>query len=238
MAGLNAARRAGGGDALIIDRSTAYIGVMVDDLVTRGVSEPYRMFTSRAEYRLTLRADNADQRLTEFGISAGCVGSERAGSFVRKKDDIIALRDRLRSLSMTPNEARARGIEVNLDGRRRSAFELLAYSHVNYSKLAGVWPELNGVSPLVIEQIEIEASYASYIDRQQADIDAFRRDEGMPLPSDLDFNQVGGLSTEAKDKLSRIRPVTLGQAARIEGMTPGAMSALVGHLKRAAKAMA
>jgi tRNA uridine 5-carboxymethylaminomethyl modification enzyme len=238
MAGLNAARRAGGGDALIIDRSTAYIGVMVDDLVTRGVSEPYRMFTSRAEYRLTLRADNADQRLTEFGISAGCVGSERAGSFARKKDDIIALRDRLRSLSMTPNEARARGIEVNLDGRRRSAFELLAYSHVNYSKLAGVWPELNGVSPLVIEQIEIEASYASYIDRQQADIDAFRRDEGMPLPSDLDFNQVGGLSTEAKDKLSRIRPVTLGQAARIEGMTPGAMSALVGHLKRAAKAMA
>jgi tRNA uridine 5-carboxymethylaminomethyl modification enzyme len=196
------------------------------------------MFTSRAEYRLTLRADNADQRLTEFGISAGCVGSERAGSFARKKDDIIALRDRLRSLSMTPNEARARGIEVNLDGRRRSAFELLAYSHVNYSKLAGVWPELNGVSPLVIEQIEIEASYASYIDRQQADIDAFRRDEGMPLPSDLDFNQVGGLSTEAKDKLSRIRPVTLGQAARIEGMTPGAMSALVGHLKRAAKAMA
>lgn len=238
MAGLNAARRAGGGDALIIDRSTAYIGVMVDDLVTRGVSEPYRMFTSRAEYRLTLRADNADQRLTEFGISAGCVGSERAGFFARKKDDIIALRDRLRSLSMTPNEARARGIEVNLDGRRRSAFELLAYSHVNYSKLAGVWPELNGVSPLVIEQIEIEASYASYIDRQQADIDAFRRDEGMPLPSDLDFNQVGGLSTEAKDKLSRIRPVTLGQAARIEGMTPGAMSALVGHLKRAAKAMA
>jgi tRNA uridine 5-carboxymethylaminomethyl modification enzyme len=238
MAGLNAARRAGGGDALIIDRSTAYIGVMVDDLVTRGVSEPYRMFTSRAEYRLTLRADNADQRLTEFGILAGCVGSERAGFFARKKDDIIALRDRLRSLSMTPNEARARGIEVNLDGRRRSAFELLAYSHVNYSKLAGVWPELNGVSPLVIEQIEIEASYASYIDRQQADIDAFRRDEGMPLPSDLDFNEVGGLSTEAKDKLSRIRPVTLGQAARIEGMTPGAMSALVGHLKRAAKAMA
>ncbi|MBU6319938.1 MAG: tRNA uridine-5-carboxymethylaminomethyl(34) synthesis enzyme MnmG [Alphaproteobacteria bacterium] len=238
MAGLNAARRAGGGDALIIDRSTAYIGVMIDDLVTRGVSEPYRMFTSRAEYRLTLRADNADQRLTEFGLSAGCVGSERAAFFARKKTDIVALRDQLRSLVLTPNEARVHGIEVNLDGRRRSAFELLAYSHVNYSKLASVWPELNGVSPLISQQIEIEASYASYIDRQQADIDAFRRDEGMLLPSDLDFNEVGGLSTEAKDKLSRIRPVTLGQAARIEGMTPGAMSALVGHLKRAARAIA
>ena len=236
VAGLNAARFAAGSDPFILDRSRAYIGVMIDDLVTRGVSEPYRMFTSRAEYRLTLRADNADQRLTETGIAAGVVGNFRQNAFHVKRQSIDAARARMEALTLTPNEARAHGININLDGKRRSAMEVLAYDGVDFAKLRGVWPELVDVTPQVAEQMEIEAQYAGYLDRQEADIVAFRKDEDMRLPVDLDYRLIGGLSNEAKDKLSTVRPATLGQAARIEGMTPGAITAVLGYLRRSARA--
>lgn len=235
MAGLNAARFAAGSDPFILDRSRAYIGVMIDDLVTRGVSEPYRMFTSRAEYRLTLRADNADQRLTEEGVKAGVVGSHRGEMFHVKRSRIDGARDKLRTLTLTPNEARVHGININLDGKRRHALEVLAYDGVDFAKLRSIWPELADVTPQVAEQMEIEAAYAGYLDRQEADILAFRKDEDMRLPADLDYRAMGGLSNEAKDKLSSVRPATLGQAARIEGMTPGAITAVLANLKRAAK---
>ena len=236
VAGLNAARLAAGSDPFILDRSRAYIGVMIDDLVTRGVSEPYRMFTSRAEYRLTLRADNADQRLTERGIAAGVVGNFRQNTFHVKRQSIDSARARMEALTLTPNEARGHGININLDGKRRSAMEVLAYDGVDFAKLRGVWPELADVTPQVAEQMEIEAAYAGYLDRQEADIVAFRKDEDMRLPVDIDYRSIGGLSNEAKDKLSTVRPATLGQAARIEGMTPGAITAVLGYLRREAKA--
>ena len=235
VAGLNAARFAAGNDPYILDRSRAYIGVMIDDLVTRGVSEPYRMFTSRAEYRLTLRADNADQRLTEEGVKAGVVGSHRREMFHVKRSSIDAARERLHALTLTPNEARAQGITINLDGKRRNGIELMGYDGVDFTKLRQVWPELSDVTPQVAEQMEIEAQYAGYLDRQEADIVAFRRDEDMRLAVDLDYRAIGGLSNEAKDKLSTVRPATLGQAARIEGMTPGAISAVLGYLRREAR---
>jgi tRNA uridine 5-carboxymethylaminomethyl modification enzyme len=236
VAGLNAARFAAGSDPFILDRSRAYIGVMIDDLVTRGVSEPYRMFTSRAEYRLTLRADNADQRLTEVGIAAGVVGSVRQTAFHVKRQSIDAARARMEALTLTPNEARAHGININLDGKRRNGLEVLAYDGVDFAKLRTVWPELNAMTPQVAEQMEIEAQYAGYLDRQEADIVAFRKDEDMRLPVDLDYRAIGGLSNEAKDKLTNVRPATLGQAARIEGMTPGAITAVLGYLRREARA--
>lgn len=235
VAGLNAARFAAGNDPYILDRSRAYIGVMIDDLVTRGVSEPYRMFTSRAEYRLTLRADNADQRLTEEGVKAGVVGSHRREMFHVKRSSIEAARERMHALTLTPNEARSHGIMINFDGKRRNALEVLAYDGVDFAKLRGVWPELNAITPQVAEQMEIEAQYAGYLDRQEADIVAFRKDEDMRLPADLDYRVIGGLSNEAKDKLSTVRPATLGQAARIEGMTPGAITAVLGYLRREAR---
>ncbi len=235
VAGLNAACFAAGNDPYILDRSRAYIGVMIDDLVTRGVSEPYRMFTSRAEYRLTLRADNADQRLTEEGVKAGVVGSHRREAFHVKRSSIETARERMHALTLTPNEARAQGIMINQDGKRRTALEVLAYDGVDFAKLRTVWPELEAITPQVAEQMEIEAQYAGYLHRQEADIVAFRKDEDMRLPADLDYRAIGGLSNEAKDKLSAVRPATLGQAARIEGMTPGAITAVLGYLKRAAK---
>jgi tRNA uridine 5-carboxymethylaminomethyl modification enzyme len=235
VAGLNAARFAAGNDPYILDRSRAYIGVMIDDLVTRGVSEPYRMFTSRAEYRLTLRADNADQRLTEEGVRVGVVGSRRREAFHVKRSSIDGARARLNALTLTPNEARGHGIMINFDGKRRNALEVLAYDGVDFARLRGIWPELADVTPQVAEQMEIEAAYAGYLDRQEADIVAFRKDEDMRLPADLDYRAIGGLSNEAKDKLSTVRPATLGQAARIEGMTPGAITAVLGYLRRAAR---
>jgi tRNA uridine 5-carboxymethylaminomethyl modification enzyme len=238
VAGLNAARFAAGSAPFILDRANAYIGVMIDDLVTRGVSEPYRMFTSRAEYRLTLRADNADQRLTPIGIEAGVVGATRTSAFHVKRESIEAARSRLEALTLTPNEARSHGVTINLDGRRRTALEVLAYDGVTFETLGRIWPELASTSRQVAEQMEIEAAYAGYLDRQEADIIAFRKDEDLRLPADLDYRTVGGLSNEAKEKLSTVRPATLGQAARIEGLTPGAMTALLGHLKRSAKASA
>jgi tRNA uridine 5-carboxymethylaminomethyl modification enzyme len=235
MAGLNAARLAAGDDPFILDRSRAYIGVMIDDLVTRGVSEPYRMFTSRAEYRLSLRADNADQRLTGEGFRAGVVGQQRLERFHVKQTAIDRARERLSALDLTPNEARAHGIRINLDGRRRNAIEIMSYEGVDFARLREVWPDLADITPQVAEQMEIEAQYAGYLDRQEADILAFRREEDMRLPADIDYGSIGGLSNEAREKLLAARPATLGQASRIEGMTPGAISAVLGHLKRQAR---
>jgi len=232
VAGLNAARAAAGGDAAIFARDEAYIGVMIDDLVTRGVTEPYRMFTSRAEFRLTLRADNADQRLTPRGERLGLVGSQRAAVFGKKAADLAAARDRVPSLTLTPAEAGRHGFRVNADGQRRNLLQLLAYPDIGFDALAAVWPELGAWPDVVREQIEIDASYAGYLDRQAADVDAFRRDENLHLPTRLDYAAVGGLSAEAQEKLSRIRPATLGQAGRIEGITPGALTALLSHVRR------
>jgi len=231
MAGLNAAR---GSDPIILDRASAYIGVLIDDLVTKGVSEPYRMFTSRAEYRLSLRADNADQRLTPIGERAGCVGPERSAAFAEKMQRVEAARARMRELNLTPNEARKRGIAIRLDGVRRNASELLSLPGVEFSTLAAIWPELGGFAPDAIEQLEIDAQYAGYLDRQEADIIAFRRDETLRLPANLDFGTIAGLSTEARLKLESIRPATLGQAARIDGVTPAALTLVLAHVRNRA----
>jgi tRNA uridine 5-carboxymethylaminomethyl modification enzyme len=236
MAGLNAARAAGQGSPVVLDRAAAYIGVLVDDLVTKGVTEPYRMFTSRAEYRLSLRADNADQRLTPIGQAAGCVGAERAAAFAAKTARLEQARAAMRSLTLTPNEARRHGIEVNLDGARRTALQLLAMPQVEFKNLQGVWPELGGISSDVIEQLEIDSQYAGYLDRQEADIVAFRREESRVLPADLDYGAVTGLSAEATQKLNNIRPATLGQAARIDGVTPAALTLVLAHVRNRAAA--
>jgi tRNA uridine 5-carboxymethylaminomethyl modification enzyme len=238
IAGLNAARAAGGNDPLILDRASSYIGVMIDDLVTRGVSEPYRMFTSRAEYRLTLRADNADQRLTPVALAAGCVGSARAAAFGSKMDALAQAREIMRSLTLTPNEAQKHGITIRLDGVRRDAMSLLSLPNVDFQAISAIWPELEGVSGQIREQLEIDAQYAGYLDRQDADILAFRRDEGLALPGDLDYAAVVGLSNELRQKLSRIRPATLGQAARIDGMTPAALTLVLAHLRAGSRRVA
>jgi tRNA uridine 5-carboxymethylaminomethyl modification enzyme len=231
IAGLNAAR--GEADPLILDRAAAYIGVMIDDLVTKGVSEPYRMFTSRAEYRLSLRADNADQRLTPVGEIAGCVGAERSTAFADKRARLEAARGRMAELNLTPNEARKHGLNIRLDGTRRSATELLAFPDVDFPGLTRIWPELKGFQPDVVEQLEVDSHYAGYMDRQEADIIAFRRDESLSLPGDLDYANVHGLSNEARLKLARIRPATLGQAARIDGVTPAALTLVLAHVRAA-----
>lgn len=238
MAGLNAARLAGSASRetfspAVLDRSEAYIGVMIDDLITRGAPEPYRMFTSRAEYRLTLRADNADQRLTDTGLNWGCVDVSRETLWKKKKSDLETARQRMgEEWKKTPNELEKLGISINKDGRRRSASELLAYPGMNWGKLATIWPEMNDILPLIREQIEIDAAYAGYMDRQEADIQAFRRDESLTLPASLDYSTVGSLSTEIRLKLSATRPATLGAASRIPGVTPAALTALLRHVKR------
>jgi tRNA uridine 5-carboxymethylaminomethyl modification enzyme len=235
MAGFNAALAATGREPFVLSRSEAYIGVMIDDLITRGVSEPYRMFTSRAEYRLSLRADNADQRLTPKAIDLGAVSVSRETRFREKMTALEAGRTQVQALSLTPNEAKAHGLSVNADGKRRSVTELLAYPTIGWPDLAAIWPELDGFAPDIVEQIEIDALYSGYIDRQQADILAFRRDEAVQLPRDLDYRAVGGLSNEAREKLEAARPETLGQASRIEGVTPGALTAVLAHVKRRSK---
>ena len=232
MAGLNAALAAGGGEAVILDRAEAYIGVLIDDLVTRGVSEPYRMFTSRAEYRLTLRAGNADQRLTGAGIAAGIVSGERAAIFGEKMTALNAARRLCRELKLSPSELVKRGIKVNLDGVARSAADLLAYPDVDSGVLAGIWPEIGSFEPGISEQIEVEAQYAGYLDRQNADIRAFRKDEGLKLPSGIDYASIGGLSLEVRQKLASSRPATLGQAARVDGVTSAAITTLMIHVKQ------
>ena len=232
MAGLNAARDAYGSAPAVFGRDEAYIGVMIDDLVTRGVTEPYRMFTSRAEFRLTLRADNADQRLTAQGVALGCVGSERAGVFHVKHSALEAARAQARALELTPADANKRGLKVNADGQRRNLLQLLAYPAIGFEDLCAVWPQVGAWSPEVREQIEIDAAYSGYLDRQQADADSFRREEALSRPADLDYAGIGGLSNEAREKLTRVRPLTLGQAARIEGLTPGAIASLLAHVRR------
>ncbi len=234
IAGLNAASAAGGGDTVEVTRAEGYLGVLIDDLVTRGVSEPYRMFTSRAEYRLALRADNADQRLTPRALALGCVGAERTARFTAKTAELDTARTLARALSLTPKEAMDRGLKVNQDGQRRTALDLLAYPTVTFDNLAAIWPELGACGPQVREQLEIDALYAGYLERQEADVVAFRRDEGLRLPADLDYGAVGGLSNEVRGKLAEARPVTLGQAGRIEGVTPGALTALLAHVKKRA----
>ncbi|HEY2661735.1 MAG TPA: tRNA uridine-5-carboxymethylaminomethyl(34) synthesis enzyme MnmG [Caulobacteraceae bacterium] len=232
-AGLNAARAASGADAITFARDEAYLGVMIDDLVTRGVTEPYRMFTSRAEFRLTLRADNADQRLTGRGIALGLVGAKRAEAYTGKAEALAAARRQAHSLNLKPSDAAKAGFRVNPDGQRRDLMQLLAYPDIRFDDLAAVWPEISAWPAAVREQVEIEAGYAGYLDRQAADVAAFRRDEDLRLPPTLDYAAVGGLSIEAREKLAAVRPLTLGQAARIEGVTPGAITALLAHVRRA-----
>jgi tRNA uridine 5-carboxymethylaminomethyl modification enzyme len=234
VAGVNAALAASGAEALALDRADAYIGVLIDDLVTRGTSEPYRMFTSRAEYRLTLRADNADQRLTPIGLRVGCVGTVRGQRFAAKMRSITEARQCLAALRMTPPALRRHSIAVNEDGVSRSAAELLSYPGIDLPRLARVWPELAGFAPDIAEQLEIDARYAGYLERQERDIASFRRDEALMLPPDLDYTAVGSLSREICDKLSLGRPATLGAAARISGVTPAALVALLKHVKRRA----
>jgi tRNA uridine 5-carboxymethylaminomethyl modification enzyme len=232
MAGINAARKVSGGSPMILDRADAYIGVLIDDLVTKGTREPYRMFTSRAEYRLSLRADNADQRLTEKGMAAGCVGSERIRRYRAKAAALTSARSFLGGLSLTPSEACRAGMQVNLDGVRRSALELLAIPGVTWATLAAIWPPVATIAPDIAEQIEIDALYAGYLERQAADIQAFRRDEDLTLPRDLDYAGIGGLSAEVRLKLDQARPTTLGAASRISGVTPAALTALLVHVKK------
>jgi tRNA uridine 5-carboxymethylaminomethyl modification enzyme len=232
MAGLNAARAAAGKGPVIFDRAEAYIGVLIDDLVTRGVTEPYRMFTSRAEYRLALRADNADQRLTPRGIETGVVGAMRASMFHVKHSAIEEARGLLKSLTLTPAAAARAGWSVNQDGRVRSAWEYLSYKDITLVHLKAVWPDLGSIPEAVGTQVEIEALYAAYLDRQSEDVAALRRDEALSLPADIDYDAIGGLSNEVRQKLKAVRPLTLGQASRIEGVTPGALTALLGHVKR------
>ena len=232
VAGLNAARAASGAGPFEVTRAEGYIGVMIDDLVTRGVTEPYRMFTSRAEYRLSLRADNADQRLTPKGIELGCVGSVRSRVFADKMREIEAARTLAHALELTPAQAQAQGLKVNQDGVRRDVLALLAYPSISFDQLAGIWPELNPLSRQAREQLEIDAMYSGYLERQALDVEAFKRDEDLRISHDLDYAAVGGLSNEVREKLSNARPVTLGQASRIEGVTPGALTALLAHVKR------
>jgi tRNA uridine 5-carboxymethylaminomethyl modification enzyme len=232
LAGLNAARMAGNQAGITIGRDQGYIGVMIDDLITRGVSEPYRMFTSRAEYRLTLRADNADQRLTPLGANTGLVRDVRRRVFEKRTAMLEHARALARAKYLTPNEAERFGIHLNHDGVRRSAFELLARPEIGVSDLARVWPEFGALDRFASEQIEIEAKYAVYLDRQDADIDSLKKDEAIGVPDDLDYRRMAGLSNELRDKLLAVQPATLGQAGRIEGMTPAAMALLLGEIRR------
>jgi tRNA uridine 5-carboxymethylaminomethyl modification enzyme len=234
VAGLNAALLAGDTDPIVFDRADGYLGVMIDDLVTRGISEPYRMFTSRAEYRLTLRADNADQRLTDKGLALGCVGSVRAGRHAAKMKALDAAKSLAKSLTLTPNEAARYGLNLNRDGQRRSAFDLMAYPEVGWTEVRAIWPELGAIDPGIAVHLEIDAKYDVYLKRQSADVDAFRRDEGLVL-GDIDYDLVPGLSNEARAKLIAARPWTVGQAGRIDGMTPAALGILAAFLRREAR---
>ena len=235
VAGLNAAARAGEGPAIIFDRAEGYLGVMIDDLVTRGITEPYRMFTSRAEYRLALRADNADQRLTGKGITIGCVGGVRQGQFQAKMAALNAARALANSLSITPNEAEQYELALNHDGQRRTAFDLLSYPQFGMLEIARIWPEFASLDGKIAAQLETDAKYAVYLDRQQADINAYRRDESFALPDQLDYAVLPGLSHELRQKLQALRPRTIGQAGRIDGITPAALTLLVAHVRRAGK---
>jgi tRNA uridine 5-carboxymethylaminomethyl modification enzyme len=232
VAGLNAAARASGSAPIIFDRAEGYLGVMTDDLVTRGVSEPYRMFTSRAEYRLALRADNADQRLTEKGIAIGCVGAVRREAYRAKAEALDEARAYARSVSVSPSEAEKYGLSLKKDGHRRTAFELLSYPTIALADVARIWPQLGELPAKIAEQLEIAAKYDVYLSRQEADVAAYRRDESFVLPDDLDYAAITGLSNEARHKLQTHRPRTIGHAGRIDGMTPAALALVAAHLRR------
>jgi len=234
VAGLNAALAASASAPIVFDRADGYLGVMIDDLVTRGITEPYRMFTSRAEYRLTLRADNADQRLTDKGIALGCVGQARSVRHRAKMTALNAAKALAKSLTLTPNEAARYGLALNRDGHRRSAFELLAYPEIGWAEVRGIWPELSAIEPSVAVHLEIDAKYDVYLKRQVADVDAFRRDEGLIL-GDINYRVVPGLSNEARSKLEAARPRTVGQAGRLDGLTPAALGILAAYLRREAR---
>jgi tRNA uridine 5-carboxymethylaminomethyl modification enzyme len=234
VAGLNAALAASGAEPIVFDRADGYLGVMIDDLVTRGITEPYRMFTSRAEYRLTLRADNADQRLTDKGIALGCIGQARSLRHGAKMAALNAAKSLAKSLAITPNEAAKHGLALNRDGQRRSAFELLAYPEIGWTEVRGIWPELSVIDPSIATHLEIDAKYDVYLKRQTADVESFRRDEGLIL-SEVDYSQVPGLSNEARSKLEAARPRTVGQAGRLDGLTPAALGILAAYLRREAR---
>ncbi len=236
MAGLNAALAVAGSAPFVLDRADAYIGVLIDDLVTLGTSEPYRMFTSRAEYRLVLRADNADQRLTPKGIALGCVAAARTRAYTAKADALAIARTLVQALRLSPNQLAARGFAVNQDGVARSASDLLALPETDIARLATLWPELAGLRADVAEQLEIDARYRGYLARQDADIRAYRRDEALELPAALDYAGLTALSMEVRTKLAAVRPATLGQAARISGVTPAALTLLLKYVRRRAAA--
>jgi len=232
VAGLNAAAAVLDHDKIVFSRSDAYIGVMIDDLVTRGVSEPYRMFTSRAEFRLSLRADNADQRLTARGVEIGCVGSDRARAFEQKMFALNSGKRLLKNKSLTPTEANSRGIKINLDGVRRTGLDLLSHPGVDFSNIAKVWPELAEIDDETKQQIEKDLVYAPYIERQQRDVNALKRDDRHSIPSDFSYSAIGSLSNEVRSKLELARPTTLGQASRIEGVTPAALTLVLGKIRK------
>jgi tRNA uridine 5-carboxymethylaminomethyl modification enzyme len=232
FAGLNAARRAGGADPIVLERTTSYIGVLVDDLVTRGVTEPYRMFTSRAEFRLSLRVDNADERLTPLGTELGLVGSLRGDHFGVRRAAIARLEARLKDVWVTPQQAEAVGLHLNRDGLRRSAYQLLSYPDISYESLAAIWPDLGDYDPSVVSRVTADAVYSVYLDRQSAEIQAYKRDQALKVPEDLDLDGISGLSNEIRLKLNAERPADLAQAARIEGMTPAALTLLAAHARR------
>jgi tRNA uridine 5-carboxymethylaminomethyl modification enzyme len=232
IAGLNAALAAGGGAGFILDRASSYIGVLIDDLVTRGTEEPYRMFTSRAEYRLVLRADNADQRLTPLGLALGCVGAVREQAFAGKSKALLEARALVQTLRLTPQQLRAQGLAINADGVARSAGDLLRHPDIPWQRVVAIWPALGAIPADIAEQLEIDGRYAGYLDRQEAEIHAFRRDENLTLPRDLDYASIGSLSTEVRLKLSAARPANLGAASRISGVTPAALVALLRHVQR------
>jgi len=236
LAGINAALAASGArDPFIVTRADGYLGVMIDDLVTRGVTEPYRMFTSRAEYRLTLRADNADQRLTPLGVAAGCVSSARAAAFAAKSNALAKGAALLNGLALTPDQAAKAGLTVNRDGRKRSAFELLGYPDIDLAALKRLWPAIGRLDPKIADQLAVDARYAVYLKRQDMDIAAFRKEESVAIPLDFAFARIAGLSNELRQKLERDRPASLGQAARLDGMTPAALLLLLAHLKKGSR---
>jgi len=232
IAGANAALAEQSRDPLILDRSQAYIGVMVDDLISKGVTEPYRMFTSRAEYRLALRADNADTRLTPFGQGLGMISENRQNRFHVKHEAFKSAKTLAESLEASPNTLKTHGLSINQDGVSRTALDLLAYPDINISNLVPVWPELEALSPEQSSYLKTHATYAGYLERQARDIEAFRRDAGLRIPADLKYEAIGGLSNEVRQKLLAAKPETLGQASKLEGVTPGALMAVLAYLKK------